>query len=261
MSANRLWYVFGTLGLLSTIFFIVGFGLGVRDVLFPQANQTELAAKPHSIEQPSGSSDGVFRIVAFGDSLTKGFGDETIKGYVGNVKEKLIKSTNKDVRVNNFAVNGYTSSKLLSDLMDHSGSLKAAEGADVVMFTIGGNDLYRQGKDKIDPKLYAERSGKAKKQLQSIMKIFSENNPKSLIVYVGLYNPFVDKNEREAFDQAVTDWNADAAHYAATLPNVLVVNVADLFARKTNSYLYIDQYHPNALGYERMATRVAQVLE
>ncbi len=261
MSAKWLWRVFGTLGLLSTILWTAGFVAGVRDVLYPVAEEDLGFAAVQATPVPNLGKDGVLKITAYGDSLTKGTGDETVKGYVGTLKEMLAEQTGQDVRVSNVAVNGYTSVQLLTDLRDHPGTRAIAREADVIVFTIGGNDIYRPGRDDIDPRLYDERSGEAIDRLKQIMSILSETNPQSQIIYLGLYNPFALSEERQAFDQQIADWNFKASMHAATLPNVMVVPTADLFKRNIKTYLSADEYHPNNKGYQRMAARVAQVLD
>ena len=94
--------------------------------------------------QPSDGRETVsWDYVALGDSLAAGVGAE--RGYVDRYAAHLRNDTGARVRVSNFGVGGQTSSELLDALRGDESLRRAIEGAEVVTFNIGINDLGRAG--------------------------------------------------------------------------------------------------------------------
>src|SRR5699024_9676953 len=85
-------------------------------------------------------SDKPLRIVALGDSLTFGIGDDKNEGgYIGKLEQKLA-NKNCIVTVTNYSKEGYKTKDLLQSLDDEQVTT-AIEQSHIVMFTIGANDL------------------------------------------------------------------------------------------------------------------------
>lgn len=134
-----LWPIAGIAALLSTLLFIFGFAYAVREILYPQPDQAEFA--PPAERQPLDPlARNNIQIVALGDSLTKGVGDEAGEGYVGKVKRMLEQDAQKPVYVWNYAVNGARTQQLLSYL-EAGSSADYVRQANIILLTIGGNDL------------------------------------------------------------------------------------------------------------------------
>jgi lysophospholipase L1-like esterase len=262
VNTKRLWYVFGTIGLLSTLVLCVGFLFGIRDVLgtHDEIRSIIQVEKPQTEAVKIGTGEQI-RIVAYGDSLTKGTGDETLKGYIGAL-EDIMKQRGQNVRVSNFGINGYTSTQLLADFTEHRTAQEMVAKADVLLLTIGGNDLYRPSKDvAATPEDFKKRSGPALERIAQLFKEIRKANPNTILVYVGLYNPFRYTQAGTAFDPFVQEWNTKIQALLMNDQQAIFVPSADLFQRNTKLYLSQDLYHPNAKGYQRMAQRIAQVLE
>ncbi len=81
--------------------------------------------------------------VALGDSLAVGVGAE--RGYVHRYAAHIRNDTGARVRVSNLGVSGQTSSELLDALREDKSMRRAIEGAEVVTFNIGLNDLGHAG--------------------------------------------------------------------------------------------------------------------
>ena len=92
---------------------------------------------------PSGQETVSWDYVALGDSLAAGVGAE--RGYVDRYAAHLRNDTGARVRVSNFGMSGQTSSELLDALRGDESMRWAIEGAEVVTFNIGINDLGRAG--------------------------------------------------------------------------------------------------------------------
>lgn len=266
MRTDRLWRFAGFSAAMATLLLAFGLALAVYDYVNPPADA--LADEPPDRKrQARPSADGALNIVALGDSLSTGLGDPTGLGYVGRLRDKLAESADVPVRLlNNLAVNGYRTDHLLEDL-DKPSVTEAVGRADLIVFTIGGNDLFRYVREEIDVlsgTLTGEQLRAAipepAEQLGQIMARLSAIQPEALVVYVGLYNPFADLDDTRQASAAIAEWNARASQHAYSHPNILFVPVADLFERNGQRLLYSDHFHPNAEGHERMAERVFRAL-
>jgi lysophospholipase L1-like esterase len=102
---------------------------------------------PQQDEKPRGAPAGQEAVswdyVALGDSLAAGVGAE--RGYVDRYAAHLRNGTGARVRVSNLGVSGQTSSELLDALREDESMRRAIEGAEVVTFNIGLNDLGHAG--------------------------------------------------------------------------------------------------------------------
>lgn len=268
-STRRLWRWTAASALLSTLLLLFGFGWAVRDVVRPQPGTIAVPGEEPGREWMDGAK---IQIVALGDSLTKGAGDVTGEGYVGKVKKSLEDAAGKPVYVWNYAVNGLTTDELLAMVQDQGSEIPASVArADIVLLTIGGNDLFRIGLGnaqtatgaddlEIDMDNVRRRMPEALAKLEQIFTVLSELNDRAEIVYVGLYHPLLDYDPEREGSLVINDWNSEAFRRANRFGNITVVPVFDLFQRRLPDYLYTDHFHPNADGYARIAERVLQVL-
>lgn len=274
-STKWLWRSIGMGVLVSTLVCVVGFGYAVKEIMFPQPTAQEEAGAPAGVPGKSPQEEWAakqqIRIVALGDSLTSGTGDLSGRGYVGQTKEKLQLQLGKPVFVyNNFAIPGFRTYDLLKDWDAKKDIDKALSEADLVLFTIGGNDLFEGGQDLFtnpqtgegfNPQGAAQRMPEALKRLEQIVDRIAKAAPQAKIMYVGLYHPFLDLDPKREGSSVVQLWNTAAFEMANKYPNVTVVPTFDLFEMNLNKYLYTDHFHPNQEGYERIAERIADILK
>ncbi|WP_246079039.1 GDSL-type esterase/lipase family protein [Paenibacillus piri] len=272
MSTRLLWRTVGLAALLSTLLCIAGFVYAINQIMYPRKPAPLETAAPQEAVKPKESlaSKEKIQIVALGDSLTAGTGDLTGRGYVGQAKEKLEKQLGKPVFIlNNFAIPGFRTSDMLKDMESKRGIDTALADADVIMLTIGGNDLFAGGQglfngqsdESFDPSAAQERMPDALKRLEQIMDRIAKQNPNAVICYVGLYHPFLDIDTKREGSLLIQKWNTAAFEIANRYPNMVVVPTYDLFEVNLGKYLYTDHFHPNQDGYERIAERIAQVVK
>ncbi len=260
-STSWLWRSAGLIGLLSACLFVFGFIYAVADYYGPKLASSTGAPSGPGKEQDA-RDGGKLQIVALGDSLTRGTGDETGKGYVGNVKEILEKQSEKPVfLLGNFSVNGYRTDQLLKDLETKAGVPDAIAKANVILLTIGANDLFKPGAEEIDPSVVVTRIPDALERLEQILQKLAKLNPNADIVYVGLYNPFADLDDTGQTSLVVQRWNDAAFKVTNRYDHMTLVPTFDLFQRHLQKYLYTDHYHPNKEGYKRIAERIVQTLQ
>ncbi|WHY88314.1 SGNH/GDSL hydrolase family protein [Neobacillus novalis] len=224
------------------------------------------AGKPENIPQTNTVSDKVenkkgLTIVALGDSLTRGTGDETGKGYVGVLIDEIKEKTKRPVQLTNLGINGQTSTQL-SKQVQQTEIGRQIEKADMVLVTIGGNDLFRGGQGLADFET-GDVAAIEKKYLDNLKFILEEirkNNRNANVFFIGLYNPFIDLDQGKEMSKVVRHWNYDSAEVSAAFPKIVFVPTFDLFELKVNDYLYSDKFHPNTKGYRLIAERVASLL-
>lgn len=205
-------------------------------------------------------------LVGLGDSLTQGVGDERkLGGYLGRLASEMKTFQGiREVDLKNEAKRGRRSDQLLKQLK--SGDInEPIKEADVILVTIGGNDIMRIVKQD----LFQLRIAAFQKELVAFSERYSEilmeirkTNPNSPIIMVGLYNPFtVVTNEKNEFDEIMLNWNEAILNTSYTDVNACFVPVSDLFNSNANMVYHTDFFHPNSKGYEQMTDRILESLE
>ena len=236
--------------------FAYGFVSGVNDVLNPKASnlikKTDVVAKEKK-------KTGTLQIVSLGDSLTRGVGDKEGIGYVGRVKEDLQKDYKQKIALTNLAVSGAKMPDLLKQI-ESSGAQYSIKQADVIVLTIGGNDLFPgwESLGKIDLETYRPDTETFQNEAKKIIEEIRKLNTDSPIFWLGLYNPFEDVEDLKGSSNIVVDWNASLEKLALNDKNVYITPTFDLFQNRGKDLLYSDHFHPNEVGYTYMAERLVQ---
>lgn len=204
-------------------------------------------------------------IVSVGDSLTEGIGDSTKKGgYIPYLKGMLEMDKGiKDATIYNFGVKGNRSDQLLKKL-DTNQVKTAIKDADIVIITIGGNDVMkvvRENFTNLNVTVFEKQKKIYEKNLMNVMNAIRKENHNSTIVLVGLYNPFnswfANINE---FNEIIDDWNQTSKNILAQYEETYFVEVDDIFLEGGERLLYTDYFHPNDKGYELIAGRLHDTL-
>ena len=104
---------------------------------------TNLTSNSSKVVTPKYVEKKNVKLVALGDSLTHGQGDETNNGgYVGVIKEKIEHHYHQTkVTTVNYGVTGDRSDQILDRLNQQSQLRSDLRSADVITMTVGGNDL------------------------------------------------------------------------------------------------------------------------
>ncbi|MGG3561443.1 SGNH/GDSL hydrolase family protein [Neobacillus rhizosphaerae] len=204
-------------------------------------------------------------VVSAGDSLTKGIGDSTGKGgYLPYLESMLEKEKGiQEVDFFNFGVKGNRTTQLLKRLQSPEMKL-AIKKADLVILTIGGNDIMKVVKDhfsNLQVSDFTKERENYKKHLTQIMEAIDQENPDASIVLVGLYNPFSKWfSDIKEMDQIVADWNQTGQMVIANYPHAFFVPIEDVFLNAAEDLFYTDNFHPNNKGYELIAQRLNETL-
>ena len=156
------------------------------------------------------------QLVALGDSLTYGQGDDADKGgYVGRIQHKLAHHYHTKVSAVNYGVSGDRSDQILDRLNKQSKIRQSLKKADVIVMTVGGNDLmqsfqkdlltsYSQGVEKkvnAQGKIYQAK-------LQKLFRAVRQQNPHAPLCVFSIYNPvYVYFPQANAIDDSISHWN------------------------------------------------------
>jgi len=198
-------------------------------------------------------------IVTLGDSLTEGIGDETNNdGYVGVLNDTINRSKHV-VEFHNFAKRGSRSGQLLSRLEDGE-VIIALEDADIVLITIGANDIMQVFKDNFTDltlEKFTSEQIRYEHRLEAVFTTIREVNSDADIYLIGFYNPFKKYFEDiEELDYIVNSWNQIGRDVTEQYSNVFYIPIKDIFDNAEMNYFSEDNFHPNSLGYRMMAERI-----
>ncbi|MDQ0971966.1 lysophospholipase L1-like esterase [Neobacillus niacini] len=246
--------------LISVIFcllWLVGLGWAVTEYY---AGKPDKIQEKTNVERKTEKKDGL-HIVAIGDSLTRGTGDETGKGYVGYLLDEIKEKSKQDVRLTNLGISGQESGQL-KEQIQQTEVKRQLQSADMILVTMGGNDLFRGGQGLLEFE-NADIEDIEKKFLKNMNFIFQQiraSNSEANVFFIGLYNPFSELEQGKEMSAVVRHWNYQSAELSAAFPKIVFVPTFDLFELRVNDYLYTDKFHPNTKGYRLIAERVASLL-
>ncbi|QTN01625.1 hypothetical protein ERJ70_17790 [Sediminibacillus dalangtanensis] len=245
------------------------------DTELQKAEETEEETQPlaedikDKVSQVIESALGLFvkkdlDIVAIGDSLTQGVGDTSHNGgYVGILGNTLNDDGQQKVDIVNYGKRGNRSDQLLKRL-DQTEIKASIEEADIVLVTIGANDIMKVVKNNFTNLEYEPFVKEQANYMERLRKIFDkmlELNPDATIYLIGFYNPFENYfSDVEQLGQIIDDWNSTGSTVALEYEQVNYIPTKDLFANTNQDLLYEDNFHPNNTGYKLMAERVLEYI-
>ncbi|MCG5102774.1 SGNH/GDSL hydrolase family protein [Oceanobacillus alkalisoli] len=199
------------------------------------------------------------KIVAIGDSLTRGVGDTTNSGgYVG-ILERSLNQEEEIATFENFGIPGNRTDQLLIRLGQPE-IIEALEEANIVLVTIGANDIMEVAKENItnlEIEDFIQEHSDYEERLEEILETLSDINSNADIYLLGIYNPFERYfQDIEELNQIVNTWNETGSSLANEMDNITFIPIIDLFAGNEDPIFADDNFHPNYAGYYLMAERV-----
>jgi lysophospholipase L1-like esterase len=262
-AASRFWlWTFPLVaGTAAVLVLAAGFVLALRGAVGQPIGE---APPPPAQPKPRPAKAGERRILVLGDSLARGTGDESGKGFAVDVLQGYRKRGKAELM--NLGVGGSESPEVRTLAESATVRARAAE-ADLILLSVGGNDLSHAAS------LFGDRSGSAVtladsvsgardryvENLRAILRALREANPTAPILVVGLYDPFSgEAGPGRLGSSVILQWNNLAAETALGFPGVTVIPTFDIFQGRSDR-LAADKYHPNREGYRMIAERMLQV--
>lgn len=245
------------------------------DIVIPTAKPI----KPTKVSQPEKRIE-IIRMSAIGDSLTEGIGDTTSSGgYVPLLQRDLSDEYPVDVfQAENYGKSGDRSDQVLKRLKKNEDMRESVKNANIILLTVGGNDLMQALQPKIFGKVTLDKMEKPKKTYdERLGKLYSEIrglNPSAPIYQLGIYNPFYLTFSNITELQEIVDfWNDSSKAFVDAQENAYFVPINDVIYQgldhgdqeseyfdnlskesTLNDLISLeDTFHPNNLGYQVIA--------
>jgi|GEM_PF-382603 lysophospholipase L1-like esterase len=271
-SSSRFWLWTAPLlvGGAAALVFGVGFVRALRGSLGEPLG--EPPPPPRQAIVPPAAGKGAVRILVLGDSLAKGTGDETGKGFGVRVLESF--RGRGPAELTNLAVNGMETPEVLA-VAETPNVRGLARSASLILLSAGGNDLSHGAtsfgsRGEASPAALPDAVAAARERyvenLRKILETLRAENATAPILLLGLYDPFGSAQSGDAQSGAarlgasvVLQWNALAQETALAFPGVTVVPTFDLFQGRPDR-LSADRYHPSGAAYALIAERMLQVV-
>ncbi|MCT2908298.1 lipase [Schleiferilactobacillus harbinensis] len=244
---------------------------------------------PKGQTAPAGKT---YNLVAIGDSLTYGTGDEANQGgFVGQTVQRL--QSDDDLRVNsvNFGHPGDTAQQILTRVEKQPAIAKNVKQADLITITAGGNDLMqtlmKNGAD-LNSRDVTKAEAVFGKNMEKMVTTIRSQNAHAPIYILGVYNPFyVYFSQVTQLQTIMHGFNQRTKTMVKRMANVYYVDVDSVLTKgdgtvaksgkvtsakslqeqiadndSTNPYLSTsDHFHPNHIGYGRMTDQLLKVLK
>jgi len=238
-------------------------------------------ATPVTFPAPAALPAGPISLIAIGDSLTQGDGDDSGRGYPGRLLE-IITPNRPGSTLSNFGKSGWSSDALINGDQGLPGQLGLAVGevqaaaeqgrGAVVLVWIGSNDLwylYEYGGDVTD----AQEQEDLQRYSANMDAILTQLRGAGAQVIVALLD---DQSKRpvalkgEAFTAITQDELARMSVQAQRYNEVIAQKAAQYGALTVDFYnttifidsatLYDDGNHPNQAGYDLIAQKWYEML-
>ncbi|HEY6050326.1 MAG TPA: GDSL-type esterase/lipase family protein, partial [Thermoanaerobaculia bacterium] len=194
MSTNSsrfwLWKVTGLVATAATLLFAGGFALALRGRLGnPIGAPPPPPRSPAAIAKPAGKR----LVLVLGDSLARGTGDETGRGFAADVLDFVRRRGPAELA--NLSVNGAESPEVV-ELVGGANVSSLAASADLILLSIGGNDLSHAVPRGPDPSAgaravedVAAARARYAQNLRVAITALRAANATAPILVVGLYDP------------------------------------------------------------------------
>jgi lysophospholipase L1-like esterase len=198
------------------------------------------------------------RVIALGDSLAFGAGDESGSGIAGRLERELRQRGVEQIEATNLGVNGAQTSELAVRLQQPRGR-SAVAAADAIVLSIGANDLFRTA----SAREAALRSpfavaGKILDRIAGIVGELQRINPRARVLILGGYNPVPKHGWAPMIQHSIAMWDSTLTSRFAGNERVEIVKMSDLVtADRLSRY---DSFHPGAAAYREIARRIADIL-
>lgn len=257
-----LWFFPAALGLATAAVFASGFAAALQGRLGERVDPSAAPVPTPAAVTSTAAPDGAFRIVALGDSLTRGAGDAAGGGGYPERVAAALRKMGMTVSVDNLAVDGSDTGDFLRK-MEEADVARRIAAANLILVSIGGNDLSHSlrsvtpGEATTDPTATALKDSSI--NLQRILPLLRKPNPSAPIRILGLYNPFPESFDKRVAKETLLKWNVALEEASYSVSGASVVPTADLFDERPDR-LSPDRFHPGPNGYGEISSRILSTL-
>lgn len=258
---NSNWFRYFCITLLAA-----GITIAVVHFIIPPAKPVLNAGKAKA----AGASKMNMKLVAIGDSLTEGVGDDNHNGgYVPLLASGLDDVCHfRSIETFNYGKSGNRTTQVTDRIQKSKEIQEGLKNADAIAITIGANDLLKVAKDNIFKNLSVQTFSQPREDyIENISTMYQEirkYNPTCPIYQLGIYNPFYYNFKDITELQGIIDlWNQTTLEFVQQEKNVHFVPINDLIyqgigenkqkADMNNLLSEADSFHPNNTGYQIIA--------
>ncbi|KJR46948.1 Lipase/Acylhydrolase with GDSL-like motif [Desulfosporosinus sp. I2] len=264
MFKKSMWYSIITIALVCFIVLSIGFYQAIMVTSKVSAQPSAKAQVPQVSEdsaKPSSKNATSFKILIMGDSIAKGTGDEKSKGFSSYLSEYFKNNTSKEILVDNVGIDGLGSLGLQEQL-DSRRLDKTILDSDMILVSIGGNDLRSilslNNLTKEDE--FKVRLDNYLNNLKQTIKDLRTANPNSIVIFLGLYNPY-EKATSVEDTRLLNTWNYDTQQLVEEDGKWIFIPTYDLMKYNLGRYIAKDGLHPNSAGYQALSNRISKSVE
>jgi lysophospholipase L1-like esterase len=254
--------------LLLSLFGVITLSAGFYQALTITGQPSRMGAVP-MVQSETRENQGVslpeknnsISLLIIGDSIARGAGDETGKGFSAYLPNDLKNKTPKEIVVNNVSIDGLQTYGLM-ELVQGEKLKPAIAAADILLISIGGNDLrhIRRLNAMAKEDGFQKTFDSYATGLTSIIKTIRTNNSDALIIFIGLYYPSVQDTSPDDIS-LLLDWNEGTQKIIEQEGRAIFIPTYDLFKLNASKYVALDALHPNAEGYQAIANRIGKSIE
>ncbi len=264
MLKKSMWYSILTIAFVGLIVLSMGF---YQAIIVTTAVNPQPSAKPPMTQTKANSTklssknSNSFQMLILGDSIAKGTGDEKGKGFSGYLPESFKNDTSKEILINDAGIDGLESLGLLEQLQSKRLDKTIAD-SDMTLVSIGGNDLRSilTLNDLAKEDQFKVRLDSYLSNLKQTLKILRTDNPNSLIIFLGLYNPY-EKVTSPEDTRLLNEWNYNSQQLIEEDGKGIYIPTYDLLKFNLGRYLAKDGLHPNSAGYQALTNRISRSVE
>ena len=201
-------------------------------------------------------NDGITRVVVLGDSVARGAGDEKGLGLPGWLNHDLRVKAAGAASILNLGINGGRTLNV-ARLLREPRARNSIARADLVVMSIGGNDMYGDSPARLLTTLWPwYQRERTLSRVESLVAHVRQINPGARICILGLYNPYQSSRAGRWIDVQVNLWDGALIQRLSEMRGVTVIRIADVLSR-ADRLSPIDNFHPGTLGYAAIARRIA----
>ncbi len=261
MLKKIIWPILSFMSVALSIVFILGF---IFSVNISNSKDKDYIEKPmENLKDISEEGDKVMddssEIIIMGDSIGFGVGDEENLGIGKRYLDLINKKEKTQIDITNISVPGYTTDELV-DLVKSEENKYSISNADLIIISIGGNDLNRLNyEDNLAKNIeFKEALKKYKENLEFIITEIRSINTDAQLAFIGLYNPY--SGEVAEKSRVLLEWNYETRLIVDSDFKFVYIPTYELFQYHLDEYLSLDDFHPSAAGYQIIAEELYRIL-